>query len=227
MVSKNPVYDSDVQHLIDDLYQPGYISTAFSSLGIKTLIILSQVFRVDNSYLGGYLAQVLYKNKKIYKNKKVLDLGCGCGLLGLICAKYGAKQVHFSDINLSAVKNSHINSILLDTENTSFSCGNLFKNIPPKKKFDLIVFNPPNIKGKPSDTAKAALLREDNLILNFYRNFSKYLSKNGSILLPGSSRFDGDLSPLKMVNKYNLKLKTIDKEKEKDGNVKYVILVKR
>jgi methylase of polypeptide subunit release factors len=219
-------YNSDIEALINDLYQPNYITNAFSNIGIKKLTILSQVFKVDKSYLGNYFAQILYKNNNLYENKNILDIGCGCGILGLICSKMGAKHVCFSDINPLAIKNSKINSILLKLKNTSFICSDLFKNIPSKKKFDVILFNPPNIKGPPTDTTKAALIREDRLILDFFKNYPKYLSKKGIVIMPGSSRFDGKLSPPKMAKKYGLEFIFLDKEIETINNYKYIVLIK-
>ncbi len=225
MQNKDLQFEPDIQKLVDDLYQPGYITEKFANIGIPSLIILSQVFRFDKSYLGSYLADVLIHNKKLYKDKDVLDLGSGCGVLGAICSKYGAKNVHFSDINPTAVKNSQLNSILLDLKNVSFSCGDLFDNIPPDSKFDLIVFNPPNILGVPTDETQPALIREDIIILNFYENYKHFLKKNGVLILPGSSRFDGELSPIKMAKKNKLKLRIINKLVEADGNHKYVLLI--
>ena len=41
---------------------------------------------------------LLAKHLKVKKNASVLDLGCGCGFLGILTAKMGAKEVICTDI---------------------------------------------------------------------------------------------------------------------------------
>lgn len=214
----------EVDSLIKEIDESDYITHVFVGIGIPSLIILRSVFRVDNSLLGGYLARTLHASNELSKGKSVLDLGCGCGLLGLVCALHGAKSVHFSDINLSAVKNSRLNSILLGVNHVSFSTGDLFANIPPRK-FDLIVFNPPSITGSPFTDSEAAFFREDRVIDDFYKLFPRYLRRKGVVIMPGSSKFEGDMSPMSMVRRHNLRYEIVSDEKE-DNNTKYVVLFK-
>jgi len=220
---KGARFSLEISGLIDDLNGPDYITDAYSDIGVNSLIILRSVFRVDNSYLGSYLARTISANKGLVKGKDILDLGCGCGLLGLVCALNGARKVHFSDINPVAVKNSRLNSILWEIGHASFSAGGLFENIPTRRRFDLIVFNPPSIEGIPLNSSEAAFIREDRVIQDFFRLFPNYLKKVGAVIIPGASRFNSDTSPINMVRRYNLPHKIIAKENEAGGDYKYVV----
>lgn len=226
MTQEQDRFHQDVKSLIADLDTPDYMTDVYADIGIPSLIVLRSVFRVDKSYLGNYLGRTLHDNRSLTQGKTVLDLGCGCGFLGLICALNGAKRIHFSDVNPAAVKNSRLNGLLLGVGRASFSIGDLFDNIPRRKKFDLIVFNPPSITGVPSNDSEAAFIREDRVILDFYRLFPDYLKKGGAVIIPGSTRFDGDMSPKNMAGRYNLEYKLIAEEQETDGNSKYIIIFK-
>lgn len=168
----------------------------------------------------------LYVNKGLVEDKAVLDLGCGCSLLGLIYAKHNAEGVHFSDIHPPIVKNNRINALLMDVDNVSFSTGDLFDNIPTANGFDLIIFNSPAISRVPGSTSEAAFVREDRVIIGFFRLFPKYLREGGQVIMPGSSRFNSDISPMNIIRKHGLRYEMIAKENEDDGNYKYVVLLK-
>jgi predicted nicotinamide N-methyase len=64
------------------------------------------------------LARHVQKNPSLVKNKTVLDLGCGCGLASVVCARTGARRVIANDIDPVALEvaaaNAQANGVLLE-----------------------------------------------------------------------------------------------------------------
>lgn len=219
-------FDPEIRGLIQELDGGDYSTGSFSDIGIDSLLILKTVFRADKSYLGGYFARVLQANRQLVDNKFILDLGCGCGLLGLICALHGAKSVHFRDLNPEAVRNSQLNAKILGIQNASFSSGSLFESLPNGIKFDVLVFNPPSISGTPETFGEAAFIREDSLLSEFYRKFPEYLKKAGQLMIPGSSRFQSQLSPINAAKENGWNHEIIAQDPEEGGHFRYLLSIK-
>ena len=81
------------------------------------------------------------------KNKKILDLGCGYGIIGILIAKiYKDSYIDMVDINLRALQLTKQNALSNLVKNVNIYESNLFSNIITK--FDLIISNPPIRAGK-------------------------------------------------------------------------------
>jgi len=90
--------------------------------------------------------QVLLENLKVH-GKKVLDLGCGYGVIGIVLKKeYPDLEVYMSDINKRAVEFAKINAKNHNVE-VDIRWGNLYEPWEGMK-FDMIVSNPPIVAGK-------------------------------------------------------------------------------
>ncbi len=77
------------------------------------------------------------------ENDKVLDLGCGYGVVGILTAKIiGADKVVMSDIDEKAVELSKENAILNDVPDVRVIQSDGFKNIR-ENDFTIILCNPP------------------------------------------------------------------------------------
>jgi len=55
-------------------------------------------------------------NAEMFKGKRVLDLGCGAGLLGIMALKLGASAVHFQDFNQGVLQQWTIPNVSLSSE---------------------------------------------------------------------------------------------------------------
>jgi len=146
--------------------------------------------------------------KKYAKNKSVLDMGSGSGILAKSAIKNKALSVLAVDINPEAVKH-------LKKNNIPCVKSNLFSNI--KEKFDLIMFNPPYLprdkrEDKQSQLATTGGKKGDEIILKFLKQVKKHLNKKGKILLLLSSLTPKD-KILFLLKNQNLKHKKIAEEK--------------
>ena len=89
----------------------------------------------------------LHLAKVIKPGDQVLELGLGSGVLAILAAKLGAKQVTGLDVNpqaiASATDNWHNNG--LDTSKADFRCSDFLQALGPADygRFDLIFCNPP------------------------------------------------------------------------------------
>jgi 16S rRNA (guanine1207-N2)-methyltransferase len=74
---------------------------------------------------------------------KVLDLGCGYGVVGILAAKQiGANQVTMMDIDLTAVEIARKNAVLNHVEGIKISQGDGFRSFN-ETAFTKILSNPP------------------------------------------------------------------------------------
>lgn len=131
--------------------------------------------------------------KKYSKGKKVLDMGSGSGILAKTAKAAGAKSVVALDVDDESVN-------YLKSQNLEAIKSNLFSNVKPKEKFDLIIFNPPYLpldsrEDKESRKTTTGGKRGDEIILIFLKKAEEHLEDKGIILLLFSS-----LTPRERIN---------------------------
>jgi methylase of polypeptide subunit release factors len=143
-------------------------------------------------------------------NLRVLDLGSGSGIIGILCGYLGAKEVTLSDYSHSAVqqalKNAQLNSVKAKgVQSDRFA---RFDG----EEYDLIISNPPvqpwlytevmredqrvnaaswNEAGKDGRLVLDALIQESQ----------QYLSNNGTLITSGSTRH-GHKQTIRLLEKY-------------------------
>jgi len=82
-----------------------------------------------------------------FSDKRVLDIGCGYGIVGIAIAKaYPTSIVEMADVNDKAIELAKINAIDNKVDNVKVYCSNLFEGVD--SSFDVIISNPPVRAGK-------------------------------------------------------------------------------
>ena len=85
-----------------------------------------------------------------HRDAEVLDMGTGSGVCAVIAARH-ARRVVAVDINAAAVRCARINALLNHVEQKiEVRHGDLFAPCAGER-FDLILFNPPFLRGPPRD----------------------------------------------------------------------------
>ena len=88
---------------------------------------------------------------------RVLDVGCGCGIQSIVCAKSNPyARVVGIDVNPDAVFASRRNAENNNVRNCEFFISDLFYALS-NTNFDTIIFNPPYLPTEKSDMIKGSL----------------------------------------------------------------------
>lgn len=134
---------------------------------------------------------------------KVIDAGCGTGILGLFCLKHGASRLLAYDVDEWSVQNTldnselnHINQNKLDVRLGDSSVIKDIQSLHNDEKYDLLIAN-----------------INRNILLADMPNFAKCLKNKGHILLSGF--YQEDIPILQSVAEtlgYNVTLTRNDEE---------------
>jgi release factor glutamine methyltransferase len=122
-------------------------------------LVMPSVFNPKVPRTGEFLASMLDSNT-VSQDFSVLDMGTGSGVCAVFAAKHAARVVAV-DINPAAVRCAGINVLLNHVEDRAeVRQGDLFAAVPGEQ-FDLILFNPPFLRGTPNDDRDRAWRSSD------------------------------------------------------------------
>ncbi|MBL7893224.1 MAG: methyltransferase [Bacteroidia bacterium] len=156
--------------------------------GIR-LVVLPGVFHPGLFYSTTFMLDIL-KSKSL-KEKNVLELGAGTGMLSVYCVKKGA-NVTASDISWKAIvnldKNARWNRVSM-----SIIQSDLFDNIP-KQIFDYVIINPPYYKKDPKTDPERAWYCGKNMeyFSRLFKQIPGYLGERSVVLMVLSEDCDID-----------------------------------
>lgn len=124
---------------------------------------------------------------EVEDEEKVLEIGCGSGMISLHCARVGC-EVTAVDISKKATKNTLRNS-LRNRLDIDVKVSDLFSDL--SGRWDTIIFNPPylpEVRELDSDPRWDGGKNGDETILEFLSKADKYLEENGHIYFIYSDR---------------------------------------
>tara|TARA_B100001057_G_scaffold78241_1_gene73363 strand:- start:4797 stop:5627 length:831 start_codon:yes stop_codon:yes gene_type:complete len=159
-------------HQINDAYDNEIIITPKMSFGTghheTTFLMLNEMYNLN------------------FKEKLILDVGCGTGILSILSSQKGAKEVVGIDTDEWAYQNSLENSDLNGIDNINFFKGDI--NIVLDSKFNIILAN-----------------INTNVILDEISKYYDLLLKNGDLLISGFLKEDLSIIS-KVANEVGFKL---------------------
>ena len=148
------------------------------------------VFVVDeNVYEPAEDSFLFAENLAVEKNERVLDMGTGCGILGIIAAKK-ASEVVAVDVNPYAVRCAKENALLNNARSkVSFVQGDLFSPISEKAAFNVILLNAPYLPAEENESTSWVIrawsggTNGREVIDRFINESVTYLKRRGRLLL--------------------------------------------
>jgi release factor glutamine methyltransferase len=146
--------------------------------GLPFLVIPS-VFNPKVPRTGAFLASHL--DAAFIRGGDVLDMGTGSGVCAVFAARH-ARRVVAVDINEAAVLCAGINARLNRVAHKiDLRCGDLFAPLAGER-FDLVLFNPPFVRGEPKDDRDRAW-RSPDVAERFAAGLSAHLKPGGAALV--------------------------------------------
>lgn len=116
------------------------------------------------------------------QQKRLLELGCGCGIISILAAKKGA-TVMATDINQVALealeRNANDNQVAIE-----ILYSDLFENLT-EKTFDYIIINPPYYPKKPTSIAENAWYCGENFeyFEQLFQQLPSYITESNEVYM--------------------------------------------
>ena len=144
------------------------------------ILVTPSVFNPKVPRTGAFLAAHI-DSRLVAGDAEVLDMGSGSGACAVAAARH-ARRVVAVDINPAAVRCATINALLNHVEHRiEVRHGDLFAPVAGER-FDLILFNPPFLRGTPRDDRDRAW-RSPDIAERFAAGLGDHLKPGGAALL--------------------------------------------
>jgi release factor glutamine methyltransferase len=151
-------------------------------------------------------AQMIISMMPNQKNRKVLEIGCGTGILSLHSALQGSTNITAVDINPLAVENAKENLSRFNIHNSKVVLSDLFEKVTGI--FDTIIFNAPFHGNQALDVLELGTSDYNyETLTRFFFEAPQYLEKGGYILLGFANTGDNELVH-KLIKENDLEIKS-------------------
>jgi len=161
------------------------------ALGPSTAVVEARRFRVSSQVFHPGLfgtTRLMARHVAVVPGADVLDVGTGSGVLAVLAAAT-ARRVVAVDCNSEALRWARYNvqqhhlGARVDVRQ-----GDLFDALRPQERFDLVLFNPPYLEGRPRTRLQQALFDpQKQTITRFFGRAHDHLKTDGIVLLAYSS----------------------------------------
>ena len=203
--------------------QIGSFPRFFTFQGVR-FILYKHVF--SPAFFKG--SSVYIEHLPIKENQTMLDMGCGCGVIGITALKkYNLKYVVCADINGYAVRNTKRNIQLHNLGDCITAVqSDVFSNIDNRKKFDFIFWNAPYFDGEKESGSvlyKSMYDKDYTNIKKFILDGQSYLNPNGKIMLGFSSTNFSLEDARNLVNEIGYDLKIYFQGTDSKGNKQEIL----
>ncbi len=158
----------------------------------------------------------MIESTDLVRDKAVLEIGTGSGLLSLCCLRADAARVVATDVNPQAIENAMYNAQLLDVSErfevrqVPLDAPTAFRVIGAEEKFDVILSNPPWEDAEPQSIDEYALYdRNFALLRSLLADVRQYLKPGGCVLLAYGS-VDAIEATQRLATEYELTVRFHD-----------------
>ena len=165
-----------------------------------------------------------YISKYNLKDKNVLELGAGSGLISVYCAKQNAKVIA-SDINPTAVeninKNAKLNSVIINVVESD-----LFDRIETKE-FNYIIINPPYFPKNPNNDEEFAWFcgNDFQYFKKLFVQIGNYINSDSKIIMVLSE--DCEIDNIKKIGEESLFVFIKGYEQKIWGEMNYIFEISK
>jgi release factor glutamine methyltransferase len=165
--------------------------------------------------------RALLREQPLVRDRTVLEIGTGSGLIALCCLQAGARRVVATDVNAAAVANAAYNADLLgfadrlETRLVPLRDCEAYSVIEPTERFDVIISNPPWENDKPVSIDQYALYDDRFLLLrSILKDLPAHLNPGGKAYLAYGS-VSSVRQTLRVAREYGL-LATVRDDRDLD-----------